>query len=90
MEKRFALEDAMKATTVEELMQRAQENGVVLSMENAADLYADIHITSAELSDEAMEAVSSGALMSTKVRPPCHWSKVLIVTENGLPKFLLD
>lgn len=84
MENGFSVEVAMQAPSAAALMELAGQNGVVLSMENAEALYAELH--SAALSDKEMESVSSGRIMSTKTCPTCHSSAISIVMENGAPK----
>ncbi len=59
------LAQAREAQSAEELLQLAKDNGMdEFTMEDAEDLYAQMHV-SGEMSDEEMENVSGGC--STKV-----------------------
>lgn len=83
MENEFSIERAMQAATVEALVALAHENGVMLPLENAEELYATLHAPMGELTAEALDAVSGGSAVSVPSCPKCRATQINILWKNN-------
>lgn len=62
----------MKAPSVEALLSLAQENGVILLLENAVELYTALHREMGAVPDESLDAVTGGSATAPWLCPLCN------------------
>ena len=60
------IEKAKAAKSAEELLELAKENGVEMTVDEAATYFAQLNPTSGELSDDDLDAVAGGACARTE------------------------